>query len=71
MNEQDMFNQLEELINARNSLIGNDEEINKIYEKDIKAIRQIIKGYKEMKIELSRYRQSTLKRSVILDENIN
>lgn len=60
MNEEEMFEQLNDLINDRNSLIGSDEETNVIYKKDIQALKQVIKGYKEFNLELSGYRKAIL-----------
>lgn len=49
MNEIEMFEQLNSLIDDRKSFITNDKETSKIFEKDVKALEQIINNYKTIK----------------------
>ena len=66
MNEEEMFEQLNYLIRDRNSFIGSDEELNVIYRKDIEALKQVMNGYKEFKLELSGYRNAILNNKEML-----
>lgn len=49
MTEKEMLNQLNSLIDDRKSFITNDKETSKIFEKDVKALEQIINDYKIIK----------------------
>lgn len=75
MTEEEMFEQLNSLIIDRKSFITDDKESNEVFEKDIKALETIIKGYKEFEIELSGYRASLLKsvdnNSFVLQQRID
>lgn len=42
MNKEETIKQLKELIDDRYSLIGNDEIVNGVYKKDIKALKSAI-----------------------------
>ena len=64
--EEGMFEQLNYLIRDRNSFIGSDEELNVIYRKDIEALKQVMNGYKEFKLELSGYRNAILNNKEML-----
>lgn len=66
MTEEEMFEQLNDLIRDRNSFIGSDEESNVIYRKDIEALKQVMNGYKEFKLELSGYRNAILNNKEML-----
>lgn len=61
MNEEEMFEQLYTLISDRRSLMSDDKEASKIFEKDIKAIETIIENYKTNKMCLKGYRESILR----------
>ena len=69
MNKEDkkMFEQLESLINDRKSLLGTDEEINKILENDIHSLEQIIKIYKEYKKENEELKEDIIKKEKFIE----
>ncbi len=69
MNKEDkkMFEQIESLINDRKSLLGTDEEINKILENDIHSLEQIIKIYKEYKKENKELKNNKIKNDKLIN----